>query len=169
MAETLTSSVKMSIAGALASSIDIGNRGYNVNYSKSYSLANGTAANQANQIFSDTRTITASGSEDLDLSGSLANAFGTTIAFTKIKAIIISAAAGNTNNVIVGGNDTAAWAAMFGADTDTLVLRPGATFCMCVPDSTGLAVTATTDDLLTIANSGGTTSVTYEIVIIGVV
>jgi len=48
-------------------------------------------------------------------------------------------------------------------------LRPGQMFATAVgaADATGIAVTAATGDLLTITNSAGSTTVSYDIVIIG--
>lgn len=169
MAETFTGSFKVSATGTLSSDVDLGSRNYVLNYSKSYTLTNGTGADQANNIWTDTRTITASGTDDIDLAGSLTNAFGTTLTFTKIKGIIVSAAAANTNNVLVGGDATAALVNWVGNATDIITVQPGGTFAIYTPSSTGYAVTATTGDILQIANSAGSTSVTYDIVIIGTV
>jgi len=60
------------------------------------------------------------------------------------------------------------WVTLLGA-THTLTLRPGAFVAVGTgaADATGYAVTATTADLLKIANSGAGTSVTYDIHIIG--
>jgi hypothetical protein len=66
-------------------------------------ITNGTGANQANNAFSDERTLNASASENLDLAGVLQNALGASLAFTAVKAILIVADVGNVNNVVVGG------------------------------------------------------------------
>lgn len=168
MAETFTGSVKISATGALANPVDIGNRDYTFNYSKSYTITNGTGADQANQVWTDARTIAASGSDDLDLYGVLTNAMGTTLNFTRIKCIIVSAAAANVNNVLVGG-DAAGLAGWVGNVNDYIVVRPGGTFALMANDATAYAVTNTTADILQIANSSSGTSVIYDIVIIGCV
>lgn len=129
-------------------------------------LANGTGANAANQVWSDTRTLAASGSENLDLAGALTDAFGATITFTKIKAILIKAAPGNTNNVVIGAEATNPWVGLLNS-TGTITLRPGAGFMAWAPDSTGMAVVASTGDLIKVVNSAGTTGVDYTIVVIG--
>ncbi len=168
MSETLTTNLKVSCTGTLSNPLDIGNRDYTYNYSKTYSFTNGTGADMANQVFTDTRTIAASTTEDLDLAGGLTNAMGTTLTFTKIKAIIISAAAANTNNVLVGG-DANAMINFVGNSSDIIVVRPGGTFCVIANDSTAYAVTGATGDILQIANSSSGSGVTYDIVIIGCV
>ena len=50
-----------------------------------------------------------------------------------------------------------------------MVVRPGATFAVFAgqADSAGYAVTATTADLLHVANSSSGTSVTYDVIVIG--
>ncbi len=132
-------------------------------------LANGTGAGQADRLFADTRTLSASGTEDLDLAGSLADAFGTAQVFARIKAIAIRAAAGNTNNVLVSRPASNGLASLFSAAGDQLILRPGTLFLVAagVDDATGYAVTAGTGDLLTITNSAGSTTVEYDIAVIG--
>jgi hypothetical protein len=46
-------------------------------------------------------------------------------------------------------------------------VRPDGKFVWVAPGATGIAVTAGTGDLITLTNSGGTTGVTYDVVIIG--
>src|SRR5262245_32188080 len=65
-----------------------------------WNVGDGTGANQADRYFADTRPLAASGTEDLDLVGSLTNLRGT-VTFAKLKAILVIADAGNTNNVQV--------------------------------------------------------------------
>ena len=113
-------------------------------------------------------TLSASATENLDLAGSLTGALGTTLTFARIKAVFISAAAANTNDVQVtrpASNGTA----IFMAAGDGIALRPGAAFAWVSgsADATGVAVTAGTGDLITVTNSAGTTSVTYTVVVLG--
>src|SRR5688572_1163541 len=61
----------------------------------------GAGANQVNMSWHDQRTLAASASENLDLAGSLTNAFGTTQTFARIKLVMVKAASANTNNVNV--------------------------------------------------------------------
>src|SRR5437868_13008161 len=107
MSTTYSGSMNFQILGQMVKSLDIGTARLDVNYSKRYSVANGTGADQSNMIWADTRTVNASSSEDLDLYGGLTNAFGDTINFTAVKGIFIFAASGNTNNIIIGGDNNA--------------------------------------------------------------
>ncbi|WP_030928499.1 hypothetical protein [Streptomyces sp. NRRL B-24720] len=131
-------------------------------------LTSGTGAGKADRVFHDQRTLAASSSEDLDLAGVLTDAFGASLTFVRIKGLFISAAATNANNVVVGAAASAPWVTLLNS-TGTLTLRPGASFGVMsgVADATGMALTATTADLLKVANSGAGTSVVYDIVIIG--
>lgn len=130
-------------------------------------LSSGTGANQADKLWHDQRTLTASSTEDLDLAGSLVDPFGGTITFARIKGIIIAAAAANTNNVIVGGASSNGFITWVGSATHTVTVRPGGFLALFAPDATAYAVTAATADLLHIANSAAGTSVTYDVVLVG--
>lgn len=165
---TAAANLKLTLAGELSNLLDLGSAVYSPKYNASYGLADGTGANQIKQIFSDTRTIAASGTDDLDLAGGLTNAFGASVTFTKIKALIVKASAANVNDVVVGGDGAAALASLFGDVTDTIRVKPGGLFCVVAPDNAGYAVTAGTADILQIANSGSGTGVTYDILILGV-
>ncbi|MEU0671360.1 hypothetical protein ABZ330_00410 [Streptomyces sp. NPDC006172] len=152
----------------LTQALDLGTGRAAQSLSRSLSLSSGTGAGAADRVFSDRRTLAASGTEDLDLAGVLLDAFGTAITFARIKGIVVAAAAGNTNNVVVGNATSNGWATLLSA-TGTVTLRPGAFIAVGtgVADPTGYAVTAGTGDLLKVANSGAGTSVTYDIHIIG--
>jgi hypothetical protein len=157
--------LSMQIQGAYEALRDVANARQEVNLQRSLALLSGTAAGQADLFFADTRTLSASGTEDLDLAGGLTDAFGATLTHVEVVGLLISAAPGNTNNVLVGGAASNAWGAIFGAANDVLVLKPGASFfLMC---DAGYAVTAGTGDLLKVANSGAGTGVTYTIAVIG--
>lgn len=169
MAKTIHASVNLALRGEFANSADLGTSKFPLAYNGNFVFTNGTGANQVGSVFTDTRTLAASGTEDLDLSGVLTDAFGAAIAFTKVKGLVIKAAAGNTNDLLVGGHDTAACASFFGDATDILRVKPGGMVALMAPNAAGYAVAAGTADLLTIANSGAGTGVTYDILILGTV
>lgn len=159
----------VNFAALLLNSIDLRDVQDKFAWNPNYAFANGTGANQANQTFLDIRTLTASSSENLDFAGGLTDAFGNTITLTRIKALVIFAAASNANDVLVGGAASNAIASIFGDVTDVVKVKPGGLVVLVAPDATGYAITATTADLLKIANSAGGTSVTYTIGILGTV
>lgn len=127
-------------------------------------LSNGTSSGQASQQWHDTRTLGASANENLDLAGSLVNAFGVTVTFTKIKLLFFRASSANTNDVQVtrASSNGFVW---FLAASDGFKLQPGAWNCFF--DPVGVTVTAATGDLITVANSAGSTSVTYDVIMVG--
>lgn len=167
MAKSLTTAVLLKIAADFANGVDLGAADYPLNFQAAANLANGTGNGQANQIFTDERTIAASGSENLDLAGGLTDVFGASITFTKIKLIAVLADAANTNTVVVGGAASNGFATPFGDATDTIGVQPGGFAVLFAPNA-GFAVTADTGDLLKVANGGGSTGVTYKVLIVGV-
>lgn len=123
------------------------------------------AITKADILFKDTRTLAASASENLDLSGSLTTSFGASIVAAEIVAIYVEASSANTNNVVIGGAASNTFVGPFGAAAHTIAIKPGA--FILLSDQAGWPVTAGTGDILKIANSGAGSSVTYNIVIIG--
>jgi hypothetical protein len=164
----LTSSLSASVSFAQSSALDLGTATLPVAVRAAVQLASGTGAGQADLVFSDRRSLAASGTEGLDLAGALVDAFGTTITFAKIKGLYVRADTANTNNVVVGADGTAPWTTLLNS-TGTITLRPGGFFLAAAgaADATGYAVTASTGDILKIANSSSGTSVSYDVVIIG--
>lgn len=166
---TLAAVVTVAASANVTDTLNLGDAAANLATQFGVSLTDGASAGQANVAFWDKRTLSASGSQTLDLAGSLQDPFGNTITFARVKVLIVSADAANTNNVLVGGADSDAVTSLFGDATDVAVVRPGATLAWVAgsADATGYVVTATTADLLQVANSSSGTSVTYSVVIIG--
>lgn len=160
-------SVGLTVQAALQSALDLGAAEYKFNSGKTIALASGTGANQADKVFTDLRTIAASGTDDVDLAGALTDGLGQTITFVKVKVIIVLAADANTNNVVIGNHPTAAFLGPFGAAAHTASVKPGGIAAFACKDAAGWAVTPTTADLLRITNSAGGTSVDYTIIVIG--
>lgn len=130
-------------------------------------LQNGTGDNQADKAFSNTRSLAASATEDLDLAGgTLIDPLGAPVTFAKIRAIIVKAAVGNTNNVVIGGAAANAFVGPLGAANNTVAVPPGGAYKVSSPKASW-PVTPGTDDLLRIANSGAGTSVQYDLILIG--
>ena len=138
-----------------------------LNLSSVVPLGSGTGANQADRMYTATRTLAASTGEDLDLAGTLTDAFGAVITFARIKALLFRSAAANANNIIIGNAATNGFISWVGSATDKLTLRPGGFFALVAPDATAYAVTAATADLLHVLNGGAGTSVTYDVALIG--
>jgi hypothetical protein len=131
-------------------------------------LASGSGTGQADRLYVATRTIAASSNEDLDLAGVLTDPVSAVITFARVKALFVVAAAGNTNNVVVGAAAATQWATLLNS-TGTVTLRPGSGFMAwtAAADATGWVVGAGASDFLRVANSGAGSSVSYDIAIVG--
>lgn len=162
----LSTQVNTALVAQLTTALDLVTASAPLSYSKAYSLASGTGANQADKIWSDTRTIAASGTDSLDLAGSLTDALGAAFTPARIKGLLVAAASGNTNNVNVT-RPASNGVPLFLAAGDGIPVRPGGVFLWVAPDVTGVAVTGGTGDLIDIVNSAGGSTVTYDVVILG--
>lgn len=161
----LGTSIKLDILATLYNALDLGQAEFPSALNQLYTWGSGTGANQADQLFSDERTLGTGANEDLDLAGSLSDAFGNTLTFARIKAVIVLAASANTTNITVS-RPASNGVVLFDAASDAITLAPGALFAWVDPTATGKAVTAGTGDLLNIANSAGASG-TYTVIIIG--
>lgn len=165
---TLAATIAIVVAGKYSNTLDIGSVDYPLNFAPNVNFTDGAGAGQASKVWSDTRTLAASATEDLDLNGTaLVDAFGNALALTKGKVLIVTADVGNVNDVVVGGAASNAWATMFGSATDKVKVRPGGFLVLADPSAGGYTVTPTTGDLLRIGNGGAGTPVTYTIEIFG--
>ncbi len=162
----LTTAITAQVVATLTDALDLSTVTDPLDSVTRIALTSGTGANQADMLWHDRRTLTASATEDLDLAGVLVNAFGDTQTFARIKAILVKAAAGNTNNVNVT-RPASNGVPLFLAAGDGIAVRPGGLVLWVAPDATAVAVTAGTGDLLTFTNSAGSTPVTYDVIIIG--
>jgi len=161
----LTATLKASVEADYTTALDLGTVAYPLRKYASIALTSGTGTGQADRLFTDTRTVTASGTDALDLAGSLVDAFGATLTFVKLKAVLVSAAAGNTNNVRIN-RPASNGVPLFLAASDGIDIPPGGAFLWVAPGA-GVTVTPATGDLLNIDNSGAGTSVTYDVVLVG--
>lgn len=163
---SLSADLKLIINAVQTGALDLATQSAQLNQSLTQAYSDGAGANQANLLFSDRRTLDASANEDLDLVGSLTGLLGAAASFARIKAVIIKAASGNTNNVNVS-RPASNGVPLFLAAGDGIALKPGAFFAWVDPTAAGVALTGGSADLLNIANSGGSTEVTYDIIVIG--
>lgn len=161
----LSATIKTDVAFSVSGAPDFGKVSGKFDGWGDRSLGNGVASEQADVVFSKSYTIAASGTQDIDLAGALVNQIGGAAVFAKVKAILIRARDGNTNNVIVG-NGTNPFVGPFGAGAHTVAVPPGGRFSISAPKA-GWAVTGGSADVLKLANSAGGTSVTVDVVIIG--
>lgn len=163
---TLTAELSVKFSGRQVGANDLGNPVFKSLLEKIMSFTDGVGANNADLLFADERTLSASSSEDLDLAGVLSDAFGATITMAEVVGLIVYAAPGNTNNVVVG--DATAPVPLFGGTNPTVSVKPGGIFVLFAPDAAGqFTVGAGSTDDLKITNSSSGSSVTYTIVVLG--
>lgn len=132
------------------------------------SLTDGTTASQADIFFADERTVSSNSNDDIDLAGSLSDAFGTTVAAAEMVALMIVNApisgSANTTDLTIGAAASNPWEGVLGGTDPTIgPLKPGAVLFLGAGDAAGLgAVTAGSADVLRVANSTGAAA-TYQI------
>ena len=162
----LASRIITQITGDYTSALDLETPTSSLAYSVQTDFATGAGAGQADTRWTDTRTLTASATENLDLAGVLTGPFGTVLTFARIKAVYFRAAPGNTNDVQVTRPATNG-VPLFLAASDGIAIPPGGWFSWGAPTAAGVLVTPATGDLITVTNSAGTTGVTYDVIVIG--
>ena len=145
---------------------DLGQRIFQCRKSALLQFLDGSGAGQANKIFADSATVIQSVNTDLDLSGSLAGAFGTVV-FTAIKGILIAAGAANPGNLTVG-NVTNGITGPFGAATHSQIVAPGGFYANFNPSAAGFGITAGTVDLLRVASAATAGTYTFDVVVVGI-
>lgn len=168
MAKTLATVLTMNMEGKYEDALDFHNVLDRLNKSFGDTMATGTGANQADQMWHDQRTLTAA-SEELDLSGggavALVDGFGDTLTFVKIRCVLIQ----NLNttsghDLTVGAAAATQFVGWFGAVTETTTVDPEGIMLQWSP-SDGWAVGAGASDMLKI--DAGANTITYNIVILG--
>lgn len=161
----VTAEIALNITASLTGTQDLGTpvfKAATISEVLQFTEGNG-ALGLADVAFSDTRTLAASATENLDLTGTLLNAFGATVTQAEVCLIYIKAAASNVNNIVIG-NVLNGFLGPLGA-AGTYTISPGEYYLAA--SKTGWAVTAGTGDLLKVLNGGAGTAVNYDVVILG--
>ena len=129
-------------------------------------LTDGTGADQAQVLFHDTRTLADGANETIDIQdGTLTDAFGTAVTIEKLKGLYIKNNSTDAN-LLVGGA-AATPIGLFVDTTDKAKIPPGGEYLYTAPDATGLDTSINAEIL--IAHDGtGSSSLTYDIIAVGV-
>lgn len=132
------------------------------------SLTNGRGEDNGNLLWFDSGSIAASGSQAIDLVGSLTTAYGDTVNFDKIKGIMVvntSTTNGSQINVV----DTSGMYSVAAGDGVKLIPGSNGNSFMYIytPDATAWDIAAGTDTL-TLTNADASNAATYQIAVIGV-
>lgn len=128
-------------------------------------LGNGTGGDQARRAFQDIRTLAASTTDSLDLTGSLRDAFGLLITFTSLKCIVVKHKTVGADDVMHVGGGPDAVGGFVSNVSDRVTIRPGGKFIWWGPKA-GALVTDNTADKLRIVNNA-TSAIEYEILLLG--
>lgn len=162
----VSADISVSIRAKLTGAADLGNPVAPVAIDKHVQVTSGTdALGKGDVLWADTRTLAASGTENLDLAGILAGLIGGTVAAAEITAIYVEAAAANTNDVLIGGAASNPFNGPLSGTTPKLAVGPSD--CALVTNRKGWTVTASTGDILLVSNSAAGTPVTYTLILIG--
>ena len=162
---SLTAKITAAVRATKTGSADLPTVNAAYNEKAELSLTNGTGSGQADLIWSDTRTLAASATENLDLAGGLTDEFRTALTFVEVVAVYVKAASANTNDVLFGGAASNGFSTPFGDASDVVKIKPGGVLLLTNP--VGYGVTASTGDILKMANSSSGSSVTYDIIVVG--
>jgi len=163
VATVFNGEVTTKVRGRLARALDIGSAEYPIDIPVTQSWTNGTGINQANDAWTDDRTILSGANEDLDLSGALSDAFGTSLVGTKVKEILIYSLPTSVGTLAITRPATNG-VPIFKAAGDGVDLVPGGLFHFRNPSAAGITITPSTGDLINLAATGG--NVTYRVLII---
>ena len=129
-------------------------------------LATGTTADKADLLYvSKDVALSGSATTNVDVAGSLTDAFGSTLTFVKIKMLYIHNKSTTAGNTITIGNGTNPLL-IFGTGSHTHTIGPDGRLLIWEPSLAGKAVTASTGDILKILNDTAN-AVTYDIAIAG--
>lgn len=179
MATNLTdfiANIGLSITGVAEKALDLSTPKSKLSIAKNLALAFGSGAGKADQVWHDRRILAGGGSEDLDLSGVLINAFGDTITFANLKVIAIinrsdevlpGHAVATDAEVSIAPDATNGFDGPLAGTTPKLIVPAGGVLLVTNPTAAGWAVTADTGDLIVITNEDGSDQAIYDILVIG--
>jgi hypothetical protein len=160
----LATRISLQVLAELTSSTDLAPLSAPLNFLREIVLTSGTGLGQADRIFADRRTVNASATDTIDLTGSLTDIAGAAFAPAKLKAIILHNPGPQTLELTRPADTGVPFLKTAG---DAIPVPAGSTFHLATAAAAGLAtVTAGTGDEITIVNGAGN-AVVYDLVLIG--
>ena len=163
-AASLATRVALNLSANLSGTAGLVSATAPLSIARTIDLANGVAASQADQVYTTTQSIAGAGNLTLDVKGALVDAFGAAFTPAKLKVVYIYSSPTNTTTLTLFGD--AAHVPILNTVATTTTLLPGGLFLMVEPPLAGIAVTATTADLVKITNAAGAAA-TVDVVLIG--
>lgn len=167
---TLTAKILLQILATESSSSDLSSTTRVTNVARTVNFANGTGANQAQIVWSDSRTISVEVVDILDLAAGLADDRGS-VEFTAIKAIYVR----NTGTVplswrapLLALADTEDWGSgpLQADETQGVQIPAGGILLLTNPSQDGWLV-GSGDEQIQILNPSDTAAAAYDIILIG--
>lgn len=152
----LNAKLSLSIHSDLSGTPDRGSAVHSVVEKITASFANGTGANQANNMFVDDFTISGAGAQTYDLAGGLTNGIGVALTFTALKALIVRNSGTAELSMGGGSNPFLGW---LGASGDLVKIPAGGLLLLTDPTAAGQGVTAGTGDILRLSGTDAAGSV----------
>lgn len=167
---TLKTDILARIMATQSGANDFGNDTFTPTMEVVLQTTDGTAANKADILFMDERTVADDGDDDIDLAGALSDAFGATISAAEVVAIFVINKAkdgtANTTDLTIGGASNAFEGFLGGTSPTIGPIKPGGFAMIGAGDAAGIgAVAAGSTDELRISNSAGAAA-TYQIAIV---
>jgi|APSaa5957512622_1039677.scaffolds.fasta_scaffold01488_9 hypothetical protein len=131
-----------------------------------HTFTEGLNLGQVDHVFYDERTLVMSGTEDLDLSGTLKECDGiTNVTLTRLR---VAAFYNEGPGEMLLSRPAANGVVLFSAAVDQIVIPAGAVFLWaCSDEDSGIVVTPVTGDLLTVTE-GGSGPITYKVLLAGI-
>lgn len=166
-AATIKASIAISEAGSNAFS---SGPFWNGEMSTTIVLSDGTTAGKADLSYMAERTVASGANDDIDLAGVLVDALGATVTAAELVAIMIKNVqldgTVNTTDLTIGAGTNPVVGFMGGTTPTIGPIKPGGVVLLAASDVAGLgAVTASTGDILRVANSSGAEN-KYQIAIL---
>ena len=159
----LSTVITIQINSTYSLALDLVTKTANLVKTPAVTLDSGVGLNQADVIFSDTRST--AGTDSLDMvGGGLLDNLGNVWAPARIKGIIVVASPLNPGNVLLR-RPASNGVPFLTAASDEIPIHPGGIVVIMAPSAAGYVVTAGTGDLIDLAAGAGT--VTYDIYLIG--
>lgn len=159
----LTSSLQVSIISDHSATVGLSTTKDAVGYSVNKTFSNGSGTTQvADLVYHASRTLSSAATENLDLAGSLTDAFGTTLTFVRVKSILIENTSASMTLTLGGDANSVPF---FDPATSTVSIPPSGAVALVAPLA-GWPVAAGTGDILKMTNSTGTAT-TYKIWVVG--
>ena len=163
---SLTTNVKLAFNCSFVTDRDLSNTTDPLHIDRSITWTDGDAADKANMIFHDKRSLADGASEELNLydSGSLEDPHGELLTMEKLKLVYLYNTSADATLLV--GAATATPVDLCSDPTDIIEIPPGGKFLWTAPGAAGIDVT--TNKFLKLEHNGdGTSALVYEIVLIG--